>query len=85
MFPKYFYCNGYSFTALSEGETDPEHLIDPKDVTAEVLRASGVEGQHVNRTESAVRLTHIATGLYNHNTRSPKKYRESYDHGLRNG
>jgi peptide chain release factor 1 len=42
---------------------DPEsdYYIDPKEVKQEVMRARGAGGQHVNTTESAVRLTHIPT------------------------
>lgn len=37
--------------------------IDARDVTFESMRASGAGGQHVNKTESAVRATHKPTGL----------------------
>ncbi|KAJ4403675.1 Peptide chain release factor 1, mitochondrial [Didymella pomorum] len=51
-------------SAAQEDFDDPEsdYYIDIKEVKQEVMRASGAGGQHVNKTESAVRLTHIPTG-----------------------
>lgn len=40
-----------------------DYYVDPKEVKSEVMRAGGAGGQHVNKTESAVRLTHGPTGV----------------------
>lgn len=37
--------------------------LDPKDIRVDVYRSSGAGGQHINKTSSAVRMTHLPTGI----------------------
>lgn len=52
-----------SVEVMPEFEDDMEITIDDKDIDVITMRSSGAGGQHINKTDSAVRITHKPTGI----------------------
>ena len=52
-----------SVDVMPEINDDIEVNINPEDIRVDTFRASGAGGQHINKTDSAIRMTHIPTGV----------------------
>ncbi len=52
-----------SVEVMPEINDDIEVHINPEDIRVDTFRASGAGGQHINKTDSAIRMTHIPTGV----------------------
>lgn len=52
-----------SLEVMPEIEDDSEIKVNPEEIRVDTFRASGAGGQHINKTDSAIRITHIPTGI----------------------
>lgn len=52
-----------SLEVMPEIEDDEEIKVKPEELRVDTFRASGAGGQHVNKTDSAIRITHLPTGI----------------------
>ncbi len=52
-----------SLEVMPEIEDDSEIKVSPEELRIDTFRASGAGGQHINKTDSAIRITHLPTGI----------------------
>lgn len=57
-----FETSGGSGSEIDFNDPESDFYVNPSEVKIETMRARGAGGQHVNKTESAIRMTHAATG-----------------------